>query len=76
MDSSASWVEMGEVGEEKVVASIPKGYASFRNRLVPCCHGYVQEEIDLVATGPTGIWSIEVKNWRGIAYRGDCDLPP
>ncbi len=59
---------MGEVGEEKVIGAIPKGFTYFRNRLVPCCHAYGQEEIDLVVTGLTGIWSIEVKNWRGLAY--------
>jgi len=59
MNSSISWEELGEVGEQKVIASISKGFAYFRNIYVPCCHGYGKEEIDLVVTGPTGIWSIE-----------------
>jgi len=71
MKSSISWEELGEAGEQKVAAAIPKGFAYFRNIHIPCCHGYGTEEIDLVVTGPTGIWSIEVKNWRGIAYPGD-----
>ena len=71
MNTPASWEEMGEVGEQKVIAAIPKGFAYFRNIYVPCCHGFGREEIDLVVLGPTGIWCIEVKNWRGIAYRGD-----
>ena len=71
MDNSVSWEELGEAGEQKVIASIPTGFAHFRNIYIPCCHGYGYEEIDLVVIGPTGIWSIEVKNWRGIAYPGD-----
>ena len=71
MDSSVSWEDLGEAGEQKVIAAIPTGFDYFRNIYVPCCHGYVQEEIDLVVTGSTGIWSIEVKNWRGVAYLGD-----
>ena len=70
MDNSISWEELGEAGEQKVIAAIPKGFAYSRNIHIPCCHGYGTEEIDLVVTGPTGIWSIEVKNWRGIAYPG------
>ncbi len=71
MNSSISWEELGEAGEQKVVTAIPKGFAYFRNIYIPCCHGYGTEEIDLVVTGPTGIWSVEVKNWRGIAYPSD-----
>ena len=71
MDSSVSWEELGEAGERKVRAAIPKGFDYFRNIHIPCCHGYGSEEIDLVVTGRTGIWSIEIKNWRGIARLGD-----
>ena len=66
-----SWIELGQAGEQKVLAAIPKGFTCFQNILVPCVHGLEFEEIDIVAVGPTGIWSIEVKNWRGIAYPGD-----
>jgi hypothetical protein len=71
VSSTDSWEQLGEAGEQKVSATIPKDFSHFRNLLVPCQHGNDYEEIDLVAVGPTGIWSIEVKNWRGIAYPGD-----
>ena len=65
-----SWEELGEDGERKVLAAIPEGFSHYRNVLVPCHHGNDYEEIDLIVVGPTGIWSIEIKNWRGIAYSG------
>lgn len=71
VSSTDSWEKLGEAGEQKVSAAIPEDFSYFRNLLVPCQHGKDYEEIDLVAVGPTGIWSIEVKNWRGIAYPGD-----
>jgi len=54
MDKSISWEELGEAGEQKVIEAIPVGFSHFRNIYIPCCHGYGREEIDLVATGPTG----------------------
>jgi len=66
-----SWEELGEAGEQKVLPAVPEGFFYFRNVLVPCHHGNDYEEIDLVVVGATGIWSIEIKNWRGIAYPGD-----
>ena len=66
-----AWIEMGKIGEETVTESIPKGFKYFRNIYVPCFHGYDREEIDLVIIGRSGIWSIEIKNWRGIAYLGN-----
>jgi len=71
VSSTDSWEQLGEAGEQKVREAIPEGFYHFRNIFVPCHHGYGREEIDLVVVGPTGIWAIEVKNWRGIAYPGD-----
>jgi len=71
VSSTDSWEQLGEAGEQKVSAAIPEDFSYFRNLLVPCQHGNDYEEIDLIVVGPTGIWSIEVKNWRGIAYPGD-----
>lgn len=68
---TSSWEELGEVGEQKVSQAIPKGFSHFRNKLVPCQYDNDYEEIDLIVIGTTGIWSIEVKSWRGIAYHGD-----
>lgn len=65
-----SWEELGEDGERKVRAAIPEGFSHYRNILVPCQHGNDYEEIDLIVVGSTGIWSVEIKNWRGIAYPG------
>lgn len=70
VSSTDSWEELGEDGERKVLATIPEGFSHYRNILVPCHHGNDYEEIDLIVVGPTGIWSIEIKNWRGIAYSG------
>ena len=71
ISTTNSWEELGEAGEQKVLTAVPKGFFYFRNILVPCIHGNDYEEIDLAVVGPTGIWSIEVKNWRGIAYPGN-----
>jgi hypothetical protein len=60
MGSLVSWEELGKAGEQKVIMAIPTGFVHFRNIYIPCCHGYGNEEIDLMVTGPTGIWSIEV----------------
>ena len=68
---TSSWEELGEAGEQKASQAIPKGFSHFHNKLVSCQHGNDYEEIDLIVMGTTGIWSIEVKNWRGIAYPGD-----
>ena len=71
MYTTKSWEEWGEDGEHKVVSAIPKGFSYFRNAIVNCQHGNDYEEIDLIAVGLTGIWCVEIKNWRGIAYPGD-----
>ncbi len=64
---NASWEELGDAGEARVQAAVPRQYTVFPNVLVPCSHGDKDfEEIDLVAVGPTGIWAVEVKAWRGV----------
>lgn len=63
-----SWSVLGEKGEEEVRRHVPDGFYSFQNILLRCCHGNDFEEIDLIVVGETGIWCVEIKNWRGIAY--------
>lgn len=64
---NASWEELGDAGEARVQAAVPRQYTVFPNVLVRCSHGDKDfEEIDLVAVGPTGIWAVEVKTWRGV----------
>jgi hypothetical protein len=56
----------GEEGEDKTVQLIVQAldgtWRLFRNVLIP---GRNKGDLDLVLVGPPGVWSLEVKNWRG-----------
>ncbi len=53
----------GERAAAKQLAKLPEEYTCYRNLLIR--HNGSTSELDMVVTGPTGVYIVEIKNMRG-----------